>query len=108
MSLPGGTRPHSESADHSTLGARDAVAKVRQPYSLQCGWLHRNCAWSLLLKGGCSCLAGMKPDLVWFDIPAVDLDRAIRFYSAVLGREINEENFGGVPTAMLPTADGGQ
>lgn len=50
----------------------------------------------------------MKPDLVWFDIPAVDLDRAIRFYSAVLGREINEENFGGVPTAMLPTADGGQ
>jgi predicted enzyme related to lactoylglutathione lyase len=50
----------------------------------------------------------MKPNLVWFDIPALDLDRAIRFYSAVLARPLKEESFGGVPTAMLPTADGGQ
>ena len=53
-------------------------------------------------------LASMKPNLVWFDIPALDLDRAIRFYPAVLGREIKQEVLGGVPTAMLPTADGGQ
>jgi uncharacterized protein len=53
-------------------------------------------------------LASMKPNLVWFDIPALDLDRAIRFYSAVLGRELKQEVIGGVPTAMLPTADGGQ
>ena len=50
----------------------------------------------------------MKPNLVWFDIPALDLERAIRFYSAVLGREIKQEVLGGVPTGMLPTADGGQ
>ncbi len=50
----------------------------------------------------------MKPNLVWFDIPALDLGRAIRFYSAVLARELKEENLGGVPTAMLPTADGAQ
>lgn len=50
----------------------------------------------------------MKPNLVWFDIPALDLDRAIQFYSAVLGREIRKEVLGGVPTGMLPTADGGQ
>ena len=45
----------------------------------------------------------MKPNIVWFDIPATDLARAMRFYSAVLGRELKEENFGEVPTA-----DGGQ
>ncbi len=50
----------------------------------------------------------MKPNIVWFDIPALDLDRAIRFYSAVLGRPIEQEDLGGVPTAMLPTADGAQ
>jgi uncharacterized protein len=50
----------------------------------------------------------MKPNIVWFDIPALDLDRAIRFYSAVLGRPIEKEDLGGVPTGMLPTADGAQ
>jgi predicted enzyme related to lactoylglutathione lyase len=49
----------------------------------------------------------MKPNLVWFDIPAVDLDRAMRFYSAVLGREMKEENFGGVPTASCRRRMGG-
>ncbi len=29
--------------------------------------------------------------IVWFDIPVSDLDRAIRFYSAVLDIEIKEE-----------------
>src|SRR4051812_20700622 len=50
----------------------------------------------------------MKPNIVWFDIPTVDLDRAIRFYSAVLAKQITKQEFGGVPLAMLPTADGGQ
>lgn len=28
-------------------------------------------------------------DLVWADIPCVDLDRAVKFYSAVLGKPVN-------------------
>jgi hypothetical protein len=32
--------------------------------------------------------------IVWFDIPVSDLDRAIRFYSAVLDIEITEEHPG--------------
>lgn len=50
----------------------------------------------------------MKPNIVWFDIPALDLDRAIQFYTAVLGRPIEKEELGGVPTGMLPTVDGGK
>jgi hypothetical protein len=50
----------------------------------------------------------MKPNIVWFDIPALDIDRAIRFYSAVLAREIKKEQFGDVPTGIFPTSDGGQ
>jgi predicted enzyme related to lactoylglutathione lyase len=45
--------------------------------------------------------------VVWFDIPVRDLDRAIRFYSAVLGAELKKEQAGpGVSMATLPHADG--
>jgi predicted enzyme related to lactoylglutathione lyase len=32
-----------------------------------------------------------KSQVVWFDVPVKDLDRAIRFYSAVLGCRIEKE-----------------
>jgi predicted enzyme related to lactoylglutathione lyase len=45
--------------------------------------------------------------VVWFDIPVRDLDRALRFYSAVLGAQLKKEQAGpGVSMAMLPQADG--
>ncbi len=50
----------------------------------------------------------MKPNIVWYDIPALDLDRAIRFYSAVLGAPVKKETVGDVPLGWLPTEDGGQ
>ena len=50
----------------------------------------------------------MKHNIVWFDIPAVDLDRAIQFYSAVLGAPVKKEVVGDVPLGWLPTPDGGQ
>jgi predicted enzyme related to lactoylglutathione lyase len=49
----------------------------------------------------------MKPNIVWYDIPALDLDRAIRFYSAVLAAPVRKELVGDVPTGWLPTEDGG-
>ena len=49
----------------------------------------------------------MKPNLVWYDIPALELDRAIRFYSAVLAAPVRKELVGDVPTGWLPTEDGG-
>ncbi len=50
----------------------------------------------------------MKPNIVWYDIPALDLDRAIQFYSAVLGAPVKKENEGDLPLGWLPTEDGGQ
>ncbi len=48
----------------------------------------------------------MKPNIVWFDIPAVEIDRAIRFYSAVLGAPVVKELVGETPLGWLPTPDG--
>ena len=45
--------------------------------------------------------------VVWFDIPTRDLDRAVRFYSAVLGTALKKEQAGpGVAIAMLPHSEG--
>ena len=49
----------------------------------------------------------MKQNIVWFDIPSLDIDRAIRFYSAVLAKPIKKEDLGGVPSGVFPTSDGG-
>jgi len=38
----------------------------------------------------------------WFEIPTTDLDRAVRFYEAVLGVSLKREVFGGVQMAMFP------
>jgi uncharacterized protein len=48
----------------------------------------------------------MKHNISWFDVPVTDLDRAIRFYSAVLGSPVTKEQTGSVPIGMLPTPDG--
>jgi predicted enzyme related to lactoylglutathione lyase len=40
--------------------------------------------------------------LTWFEIPTLDLDRAVRFYETVLGVRLKREIFGGVPHALFP------
>ncbi len=40
--------------------------------------------------------------LTWFEIPTLDLDRAVQFYETVLGVQLKREVFGGVPHAMFP------
>ena len=47
-------------------------------------------------------------NIAWFDIPVLDLDRAVRFYSAVLGAPVKKEHTGSVPLGLLPTSDGQQ
>src|SRR5262249_40853801 len=44
----------------------------------------------------------MAHQVVWFDIPVLDLDRAIRFYSAVLGAPVKKESFPGMSMGVLP------
>ncbi len=44
----------------------------------------------------------MANQVVWVDIPVLDLDRAICFYSAVLGAEVHKQEFGGTALGLLP------
>src|SRR6266700_5777606 len=44
--------------------------------------------------------------VVWFDMPVQDLDRAMRFYSAVLGSPPLKQEFSGMAFAVLPHEEG--
>jgi uncharacterized protein len=43
--------------------------------------------------------------IVWADVPVADLDRACKFYTAVLGKTVKKESMGGMELALLPHFD---
>jgi uncharacterized protein len=45
--------------------------------------------------------------ITWFEIPVRDLDRAQRFYEAVLERPLTRETMGSEQMALFPAADAG-
>lgn len=47
----------------------------------------------------------MANSLVWVDIPVADLDRAIKFYSAVLGAPIAKQEYPGMSIGLLPAGE---
>ena len=47
----------------------------------------------------------MANTVVWLDIPVLDLDRAIKFYSAVLGAPVKREEFSGMALGIFPHAN---
>ena len=48
----------------------------------------------------------MANQIVWGDIPVLDLDRAIRFYSVVLGAVVKKQEFPGTSIGILPHDEG--
>jgi hypothetical protein len=48
----------------------------------------------------------MANQIVWCDIPVLDLNRASDFYSAVLGSMVKKEEFPGMRMGILPHNDG--
>ena len=44
----------------------------------------------------------MSNRIVWDDIPVIDVDRAIRFYSAVIGQPVAKEGGPGFTFGLLP------
>src|SRR5437667_11239070 len=40
--------------------------------------------------------------LCWTDIPVTNLDRAIKFYSAILGKQVRKLSGGGMEYGLLP------
>ncbi len=47
----------------------------------------------------------MANQVVWVDIPVLDLDRAIAFYSAVLGSPVRKQEYPGMAIGLLPGSD---
>jgi predicted enzyme related to lactoylglutathione lyase len=43
---------------------------------------------------------------VWFDIPVVDLDRAVRFYAEVLAVAVSKQSFDGMDFALIEHSEG--
>ena len=48
----------------------------------------------------------MANQIVWCDIPVLDLDRAVKFYSAVLGGDVRKQEIPGMMIGVLPHNDG--
>lgn len=43
----------------------------------------------------------------WFEIPAIDIERATRFYQRVLGIELTRQDMGEMKMAVFPYPEGG-
>lgn len=43
----------------------------------------------------------------WFEIPVTDIERAIRFYEAVLDKKLTRQDMQGFKMAMFPYPEGG-
>jgi len=48
----------------------------------------------------------MANQIVWCDIPVLDLERAVKFYTAALGQDVKKHDFPGMTGAVLPHGDG--
>jgi uncharacterized protein len=48
----------------------------------------------------------MQHTISWFEIPAVDFERAVTFYSTILDAEIHKSAFQGDPHGFLPAGPG--
>jgi uncharacterized protein len=47
----------------------------------------------------------MANQVVWVDIPVLNIDRAMRFYSAILGSAVKMQEYPGMTMALLPGTD---
>jgi uncharacterized protein len=43
----------------------------------------------------------------WFEIPAADFERAVTFYSTILGQPMRKDTFMGVPHGFFPADEAG-
>lgn len=48
----------------------------------------------------------MQHSINWFEIPSTDFDRAVTFYTALLGQPLHRDTFMGVPHGFFPYEPG--
>jgi predicted enzyme related to lactoylglutathione lyase len=51
-------------------------------------------------------IVAMPNHIVWVDIPVLKLDRAMRFYSAIIGSEVEKQDYPGMSIGSFPHKDG--
>src|SRR3954451_2519605 len=79
-------------------GEAEALARSRMPSGLLSSSI-----WARPIDPGPLKEVEMANTVVWLDIPVVDLDRAIKFYSSVLGSPVKKEQFpNGTALGLLP------
>ncbi len=49
----------------------------------------------------------MKHTISWFEIPATDMERAVKFYNTIFDIELKRENFDGVPHGIFERSASG-
>jgi uncharacterized protein len=49
----------------------------------------------------------MNNAITWFEIPAVNFDRAVNFYSTILNQPLRKGEFGGIPHGFFPSDETG-
>ena len=49
----------------------------------------------------------MKNAINWFEIPSTDFERAVTFYSTILGEIVRKELVAGIPNGILPYSGDG-
>lgn len=59
--------------------------------------------WIGLCAGEGKLVMSVQNAITWFEIPAVNFDRAVKFYSTILAVTMRTENFMGVPNAFFPS-----
>lgn len=48
----------------------------------------------------------MHTKINWFEIPATDFDRSVKFYESIFGTTLQREDFGGAPMGLFNNAEG--
>ncbi len=99
-------REHAQGCELVLTHDQFTTALMRERH--QQGWSAATGRLGQLLASSASSASSpqIRHMVVWFEIPTLDLDRAIRFYAAVLEVAITRASFPGGALGVLPHADG--
>ncbi|MBZ0217054.1 MAG: hypothetical protein K8F25_10910, partial [Fimbriimonadaceae bacterium] len=88
-------------------------SKKTLPFAIKTHFRNSSCIMQAGMYGGSACImqvdvmeTAMSNFIVWFDIPVLDLARAMKFYSIVMSVELTSMEIGHTRQANFPFAPG--